>query len=180
MSENPNIGDTRIVAGKPKLYNVSGAAGATHHGRQRRNLLELHQEERRYSGLHPAQECEVLMSEIVTLELPDVLAQNARSVAAQTQRRIEDVLMEWLDRAATDIPVDALPDDQVLALVELQLSEAQQAELSALLAGQREGILDELERLRLAELMDIYRRGMVRKAQAVQVAVGRGLRPRLD
>lgn len=95
------------------------------------------------------------MSEIVTLELPVVLAQNARSVAAQTQRRIEDVLVEWLDRAATDIPVDALRDDQVLALVELQMSKPQQAELSELLAGQREGILDELERLRLAGLMDI-------------------------
>ncbi len=64
------------------------------------------------------------------MELPDVLAQSARSVAAQTQRRIEDVLVEWLDRAATDIPVDALPDDQVLALVDLQLSAPQQTELS--------------------------------------------------
>ncbi len=120
------------------------------------------------------------MSEIVTLELPDVLAQNARSVAAQTQRRIEDVLVEWLDRAATDIPVDALPDDQVLALVDLQLIEAQQAELSDLLAGQREGILDELERSRLAGLMAMYRRGIVRKARATQIAVERALRPRLD
>ena len=120
------------------------------------------------------------MSEIVTLELPDVLVQSARSVADRTHRRIEDVLVEWLGRAVTDVPIDALPDDQVLALGELQMSEREQAELSDLLAGQREGTLDGVERARLAALMESYRRGMVRKAQALQVAVARGLRPPLD
>ena len=119
------------------------------------------------------------MSEIVTLELPDVLAQSARSVAAQTHRRIEDVLVEWLDRAATDVPVESLPDDQVLALCGLQLSDTQQAALSELLARQREGMLNDGERARLAALMESYRRGMVRKARALQVAVARGLRPPL-
>ena len=74
------------------------------------------------------------MSEIVTLELPDVLVESARSEAARTQRRVEDVLVEWLDRAATDMPVESLPDVQVLAVRDLQMSEAQQAELSDLLA----------------------------------------------
>ncbi len=128
----------------------------------------------------PAQEREALMSEIVTLELPDMLAQSARTVAAQTHRRVEDVLVEWLDRAATDVPVDALSEEQVIALVNLQMSTPQQAELSDLLAGQREGTLDEAERARLVALMDIYRRGMVRKAQAAQIAVTRGLRPPID
>ena len=97
------------------------------------------------------------MSEIVTLELPDVLVQSARAVAARPQRRIENVLVEWLDCAATDVPVDSLPVDQVLALGDLQMSETQQAELSDLLAGQCEGTLDDGERARLAALMDIYR-----------------------
>ena len=94
------------------------------------------------------------MSKIVTLELPDVLAQSARSVAAQTQRRIDDVLVEGLDRAI-DIPVDALPDDHVLTLVSLQLCKPQQIELSELLAGQRGGTFDQVERSRLAGLMDM-------------------------
>jgi hypothetical protein len=119
------------------------------------------------------------MSELITLELPDGLVQSARSVAARTQRRVEDVLVEWLDRAVTDEPVDALPDDQILALSNLQMSETQQAELHDLLAVQREGRLDKVERVRLAALMDTYRRGMVRKAQALEVAVARGLRPPL-
>ena len=119
------------------------------------------------------------MSEFVTLELPDVLVQSARSEAARTQRRFEDVLVEWIDRAATDIPLETLPDDQILALSNLLMSEAHQIELNELLAAQREGALGERERAQLAALMDTYRRGMVRKAQALQIAVERGLRPSL-
>jgi hypothetical protein len=120
------------------------------------------------------------MSETVTLEIPDVLAQNARDIAAQTHRRVEDVLVEWLARAATDLPVEQLPDDQVLALRDMDMDDAQQAELSELLARQREGVLTETERAQLDNLMRIYRNGMVRKAQALKVAVDRGLQPPLS
>ena len=120
------------------------------------------------------------MSEIVTLEIPDALVQRARGVAEQTHRRVEDVLVEWLDRAATEIPVELLPDDQVLALRDMQMDDAQQAELSELLTRQREGMLTSVERGRLETLMSIYRRGMVGKAQALKVAVDRGLQPPLN
>jgi len=36
---------------------------------------------------------------------------------------MEDVLLEWLGRAATDAPVDLLPDEQVLVLRDQQMSE---------------------------------------------------------
>ena len=120
------------------------------------------------------------MSETVTLEIPDALAQNARDIAAQTHRRVEDVLVEWLARAATDLPVEQLPDDQVLTLRDMEMDDAQQAELSELLARQREGVLTETERAQLDNLMRIYRHGMVRKAQALKVAVDRGLQPPLS
>ncbi len=119
------------------------------------------------------------MGEIVTLELPEALAQSARAVAQRTQRSVEAVLLDWLDRAATDIPVEALPDDQVLALRDLQMSTEQQAALSDLLARQREGVLTSTERVQLDELMGRYRRGLVRKAQALNVAVDRGVQPPL-
>lgn len=119
------------------------------------------------------------MGEKVTLELPNDLARNAHEIAARTHRRVEDVLIEWLGHAATEIPLEQLPDDQILALADVQLDDEQQAELSDLLAHQREGALDSPGRARLEELMGIYRRGMVRKAQALQVAVARGLRPPL-
>ena len=120
------------------------------------------------------------MSEIVTLELPEPLASSARAVARQTQRSVEAVLLDWLDRAATELPVEQLPDDQVLAMRDLQLTAEQQAALSDLLGRQREGTLTEDERGELDGLLALYRRGMVRNAQALKVAVDRGLQPRLD
>jgi hypothetical protein len=120
------------------------------------------------------------MSEVVTLELPDALAQRAHAVAMQSGRRVEDVLIEWLDRAATEVPIELLPDEEVLALRDLELDAAQQAELSELLARQREGELAGEERGRLDNLMESEWRGMMRKAQALKVAVDRGLQPALS
>ena len=120
------------------------------------------------------------MAETVTLTLPESVAQSARLVAVQTDRRVEEVLVEWLDRAAAEVPVESQPDEQVLALRDLQMSGEQQDELGALLARQREGMLDATGRARLDALMDSYRRGLVRKAKALQVAVARGLQPPLD
>jgi hypothetical protein len=120
------------------------------------------------------------MSEIVTLKLPDALAQHAHAVAVQTHRHVEDVLIEWLDRAAADVPIETLPDDQILALRDMQMGDTEQTELSDLLARQREGTLDDRERGRLDLLMGSYRRGLVRKAQALKVAVDRGLQPPLS
>lgn len=120
------------------------------------------------------------MGEIVTLELPEPVAHSARTVARQTRRSVEAVLLEWLDRMATDLPVEALPDDQVLALRDLLLGAEQQAMLSALLARQREGALTSEERAQLADLLALYQRGLVRKAQALKVAVDRGWQPALN
>lgn len=119
------------------------------------------------------------MSEKVTVELPDELAQRVRAVAAQTHRRFEEVLVEWLDRAGTEPAVESLSDEEVLALCQGQLDAGQQHELSELLARNREGALQEVERERLEELMHVYRRGLVRKAQALSIAVARGLKPRV-
>ena len=120
------------------------------------------------------------MAEIVAIELPESVALSARVVAARTSRPIEEVLVSWLARAAAELPISALPDEQVLALRDLQMADEQQQELSALLAGQREQQLDAPERARLDWLLTSYRRGMVRKAQALQVAVDRGLQPPLS
>jgi hypothetical protein len=120
------------------------------------------------------------MGQTITLDLPADVAQRAAAIARQTNRQVEDVLLEWLGRAATETPVESLPNDQVLALCDLEMSQGEQDELTALLARQREGALDDVARRRLDELMAIYRRGMVQKAQALKVAVERGLRPPLD
>ncbi len=116
----------------------------------------------------------------VKLEIPKKVATLAREVAETTHRRVEDVLVEWLDRASTDVPVEELSDEEVLKLCDLQMSRKQQKELSNLLAKNREGELDDAGRARLDELMEIYQDGMVRKAEALMIAVKRGLRPPLS
>jgi hypothetical protein len=120
------------------------------------------------------------MSEIVTLELPEEVARSAKHIAEKTHRRIEDVLVEWLDRTAAELPVDMLPDDEIVALCDLEMDADQNDELSDLLAHNRENHLSAEEQQRLDELMQLYRYGLIRKAQAIKTAVERGLKPRLS
>ncbi|MCE7979752.1 MAG: hypothetical protein DYG89_01055 [Caldilinea sp. CFX5] len=119
------------------------------------------------------------MAYTVTLDIPDKIAQNARSVAVRTRRPIDDVLLTWLDRMADEVPVEDLSDEQVLSLSTMELAPAMQAELSELLAVNREGMVTSQQRSRLDELMQVYRHNLIRKAQAVKAAVERGLRPAL-
>ena len=56
----------------------------------------------------------------------------------------------------------------------------EQKELSDLLARNREGSLDQANRVRLDQLMLAYRTGLVLKARALKSAVARGLKPPLS
>lgn len=115
------------------------------------------------------------MSQTVTLEVTEHVASHARRIAVMTQRRLEDVLLEWLDRSAAELPVQYLSNEQILKLTAEQLPQPLQNELSDLLAKNREGRLQKNEHARLGDLMTLYRQGMVRKAEALHVAVERKL-----
>jgi hypothetical protein len=116
------------------------------------------------------------MAETITLQLPDSIMNAARTLAERTNRPVDAVLVAWLEQWVNDAPVDTLPDDQLLALTESEMTAPAQDELSALLAANREGALSSEEGARLDALMAQYRQGLVRKAQALKVAVERGLR----
>ena len=120
------------------------------------------------------------MSELLTLELPDEIARRARELAAATNRRMEDAVVEWISQAVTEPAIESLPNAEVLALCDAALDAAQQDQLSALLARLREGELSDADRPRLDQLMATYRRGLIAKARAWKEAVARGLRPPLD
>jgi hypothetical protein len=121
-----------------------------------------------------------MMGEKVTLVLPDDVARQARAAAAELHRPLEEVLVDWIGRAAGEPPVESLPDARILALCDAEMDGAQQAELSDLLDSQREGRLTAQDNERLEALLDVYRRGLVRKAQAWKTAVQRGLKPALQ
>ena len=116
------------------------------------------------------------MSETITLELPDTLARQAREVAAISRRQIEDVLTEWIEQSANEIPVELLSNEDVLALCDMRMAPEQQEILDELMIRNREGQISETERRQLDELMRVYRRGLVRKARAWKVAVERKLK----
>jgi hypothetical protein len=116
----------------------------------------------------------------LTVEIPDDLARRAKALAAVSNRRLEDAVVEWIDRAVAEPDLADLPDAKVLELCDATLDDARQRELSDLLGRWREGELAETEERRLDELMAVYRRGLVLKARAAHEAVARGLRARLD
>jgi len=127
------------------------------------------------------------MSQQITLQISEEVARRATAVAAQTERSVEDVLAIWLDEFMLEIgtslrdtivnatPVDELPDSEVMRLTQSQLTEQQQEALSHLLTLNRESAIDAQGRQQLEELMRLYERGLLRKSQALRVAVNRGL-----
>jgi hypothetical protein len=119
------------------------------------------------------------MPQLITLEVADEVIDRVRAVAGRTGRRFEDVLAGWLERDGAASP-DELSNEEVLALCDSQLPENEQKELSDLLWKQREEQISPAERPRLEELLGIYRRGLLRKAEALRVAVQRKLRPPLS
>lgn len=119
------------------------------------------------------------MSETIQLVLSAELASRARSVADSTNRRLEDVVAEWVGRGAAEPAIEGTSDDDLLALCDAMLPDAKQQEISDLLARNRESLLDLHQRRRLDELMASYRQCLLLKAKAWQQAVLRGLRPPL-
>jgi|GEM_PF-1413981 len=81
------------------------------------------------------------MSEQITLQVSDRVVNQATHIATQTQQRVEEVLANWLEWAVTEMPVEALSNEEVLALTELQLTIEQQSALSRLLAQNQDGTL---------------------------------------
>lgn len=120
------------------------------------------------------------MAQKVTVELPDELIQQVRTVASRTQRSFDEVLAEWVRLAGSEPVLELLSDAELLAVCDSQWEDHLQEELSDLLERNQEGALDGSERRRLDDLMRTYRAGLVRKAQAIKAAVSRGLRPRLS
>ena len=119
------------------------------------------------------------MSEKLIVELPDELLQQVRSVARQTQRSVDEVLADCVRRAGGEPVLELLGDEELLAACDSSLDESLQESLSDLLERNQEGTLDPVERQRLDDLMRTYRTGLVRKAQAIKLAVDRGLRSRM-
>lgn len=127
------------------------------------------------------------MDTTVTLELPEKTYRRAQRLAQLTQREVADVLTDALDLSlpAFDTaqaglpPVGELSDAAVLALAESVMDAADDTQLGELLDKQQANALTEAEHRELAQLMQVYQEGLLRKAEGLAEAVRRGLRPPL-
>jgi hypothetical protein len=128
------------------------------------------------------------MSTEVTITLTDAAYQQVERFANRANRDVASVLAETIyasipyvgEDVAELEPVADLPDEQVLALTQLQMEPEQDAELSRLLDRQQAGLLTQSEQSSLQSLMQIYQEGLLRKATALNEAVKRGLIEPLD
>ena len=74
------------------------------------------------------------------------------------------------------LTLSTLNDREVIALTELQMEPTQDQRLSQLLQTQQERAMTTAEQSELEMLMEIYQAGLLRKAQALNESVKRGLR----
>jgi hypothetical protein len=115
------------------------------------------------------------MSKQITLQLSDDLVARAYEIATRSDQPLEDILADWIHQYVDDLPIETLADNEVLLLCQYELDQTHKNELRQLLYIHQERKLNFTEQLRLDELLQIYRKGIIRKSRAIQVACARGL-----
>ena len=76
--------------------------------------------------------------------------------------------------------LELLDDGQILAMCNQSMSENDQERLSELLVKQREELLTNVEKNQLDQVMHVYRKGLLNKTKALQIAVERDLINRIS
>ncbi len=117
----------------------------------------------------------------VTLNLPDNIYRSFQKLADRTSQPIDEVIAEklqnnyWAEGSPSEVDISAFSDVEVLELANLKLSKQQDRRLSKLLENQRESRITASEKIELEGLMELYRKGNLRKAQGCLEAIKRGL-----
>lgn len=115
------------------------------------------------------------MNREITLQISDRIIQQATIAASKSRHRVEEVLSDWLEDVFEEKFTDKMSDDEILSLTKIQISPADQSRLSELLFKNREVGLDKNEQRELDLMIEISERNMLKKSEALRVAVERGL-----
>lgn len=115
------------------------------------------------------------MSEQITLQVSNNALQHAAQIAARTNQSVENVLLSTLESFYAEPPIESLSDQEVIDLTKLKFTDEEQERFSDLLYENREGLLTAERHEELDQMMKVYERGQLRKAQALEEAVKRGL-----
>ena len=117
----------------------------------------------------------------VTISLPDKVFANVANLASKTHRRIDEVIVEKIEREfSLDVEdlekqIAVCSDREVVELSNLQMPEKQDRRLSFLLQKQGEKDLAKSERKELWKLMEMNRLTTLKKAFALRELSRRGL-----
>jgi hypothetical protein len=130
----------------------------------------------------------ITMTIPITINIPEDLYQRAKRFAHLANRDIESVITDTMlsslplmgEHIDALQPVATLSDEEILELAHSQMAPSQDAQMSDLLAKQRENELTEPEAIDLAALLQAYQEGWLRKTTALAEAVKRGLMEPLD
>jgi len=128
------------------------------------------------------------MTTQVTVTLPDDTARRAEYLAHLTGRDVADILAETIALSldplgtlpATSTSVETLPDAEVLEIADSSMDREQDRRMHRLLELQQASCLTAEDHAALFALGAIYQDSLLRKAQALRVAVQRGLRTRVS
>jgi hypothetical protein len=125
----------------------------------------------------------MIMSTQVTVTLPDDVYEGIERLAENSGRDVNDVLANTLTISLSLLleqpnaqDLEALSDTEVLALVDGRMEESLSKRMSQLLQKNQNGELDEIEQHELSLFMYVYHQGSLRKVQAMEEAIRRGLR----
>ncbi len=117
----------------------------------------------------------------VTINLPDRIFANLSSVASKSHRRVDEVIVEKIEREfaidAEDLAnqISFCSDTEILELTELQMPPKEDNRLSLLLQKQGERDLTINEQKELWNLMELNRLTTLKKAFALREVSRRGL-----
>lgn len=128
------------------------------------------------------------MATQITLNITEETYRRAQNLAQLTGRDIADILADTLDISLQTLSTELdkpesvaeLSDAELLALADSQMNPLQASRFSDLNAKQAARKLNDAEAQELLALVQLYQEGLLRKAQALNEAVQRGLRKPLE
>lgn len=110
----------------------------------------------------------------VTISLPEKIFANLSSVASRSQRRIDEIIVEKIERDFTiDIKelekqIAICSDQEVISLAEITMPANQDERLGELLNKQNAGNLNTVEQKEMWQLMEESRISTLKKAYALR------------
>ena len=121
------------------------------------------------------------MAKQITLTISDEILRKAEGLATLMDRPIEEVLVDVIQVSLPDLgtmsslPINHLPDEELLTLAQAKMQEPQNKRLSELLDKRQSRFLSGIEQSELTSLFQIYLRLWLSQSEAMVEAVRRGL-----